>query len=210
MRLEDVNSVVAGIPHMAPTQAAKIYEHFRHQRPMAVLELGFAHGVSSCYIAGALEETGGGHLTTIDRASARDRNPNIDALLNACGLTELVTVVLADTSYTWELMRFLERTPQPRFDFVYIDGAHLWEVDGFSFLLVDRLLKIGGWILFDDLNWTLHTSPSLKDADWVLKLPTDQRTTPQVRKVFELLVRTHDKYGEFREEQGWGWARKTG
>jgi predicted O-methyltransferase YrrM len=209
MRLEDVHGKVADTPHMTPAQAAKIYQHFAKYRPRDVLELGFAHGVSSCYMAGALEESGGGHLTTIDRGSAERRQPNIYELLEGCGLTHLVTVALTETSYTWELMAYLEAGPQPRFDFVYVDGAHLWDVDGFAFFLLDRLLEPGGWVLFDDLNWTLDTSPSLKDAEWVLRLPSHQRTTPQIRKVYELLVRTHELYGEFRDEEGWGWARKT-
>lgn len=208
MQLEDVHFRVAGVPHMSVAQATRVYEHFVQQKPDDVLELGFAHGVSTCYLAGAVDENGSGHVTTIDRASARDREPNIDELLDRCGLSALVTVLVTDTSYTWELMRMLEQDPPSRFDFVYIDGAHLWDVDGFAFLLVDRLLNVGGWVLFDDLDWTLATSPSLKDAEWVLKLPVGQRTTPQVRKVFELLVRTHQDYGEFRDEHGWGWARK--
>jgi predicted O-methyltransferase YrrM len=194
---------------MTVAQATRIYEHFSQHRPTSILELGFAHGVSTCFLAGATAENGGGRVTTIDRLSAVDRSPNIHELLDRCGLSDVVTVLLADTSYTWELMRLLEDRSRPTFDFVYVDGAHLWDVDGFSFFLVDRLLSPGGWVLFDDLNWTLASSPSMKDSPWVLSLPAEQRTTPQVRKVYELLVRTHEHYDEFREEQGWGWARKA-
>jgi hypothetical protein len=42
----------------------------------------------------------------------------------------------------------------------------------------------------------------------VRALPERQRKTPQVRKVFELLVRTHPDHTDFRDEGGWGWARK--
>lgn len=102
----------------------------------------------------------------------------------------------------------LQADPRPSFDFAYIDGAHLWDVDALAFTLVDRVLDPGGTVLFDDMNWTLATSPSLQSAPWVQALPEEQRTTPQVRMVYELLVRTHPAYGDFRDEQGWGWATK--
>ncbi len=120
-----------------------------------------------------------------------------------------MTPVFAGSSYTWELMRLLEQDPLPRFDFAYIDGGHTWDVSGFGFLLVDRLLAPGGWVLFDDLDWTLGGSPSMRKTDWVKALPEEERTTPQVRKVFEVLVRTHPDYIDVHEHGGWCWARKS-
>jgi predicted O-methyltransferase YrrM len=208
MQLNDVLAQIGSIPHMTPAQAQRIYSHFAVYGTASVLELGFAHGVSSCYLAGALDEFNGGHLTTIDRITALRRSPNIYQLLRRCGLGANVNVIVTETSYTWPLMEFLETNPQPTFDFAYIDGAHLWDVDGFAFLLVDRLLRPGGWVVFDDLNWSLNTSPSMRNLPWVRSLPSRQRSIKQVRKVFDLLVRTHDRYGDFRDDHGWGWARK--
>lgn len=208
MKPGQIQEAVAGVPHMSLAQANRIYEHFQSNRPSRVLELGFAHGVSTCYMAGALEDVGGDSVVTIDRAYALRREPHINQLLERCGLAHMVQVILTETSYNWELMRFLQGPLLPKFDFVYIDGAHLWEVDGFAFLLVDRLLAPGGWILFDDLNWALDDSPSMRDAEWVRALPEKQRKAKQVRLVYDLLVRTHEQYGEFEDDGSWGWARK--
>lgn len=208
-RFDAVAAAVEGVLHMTPDQGRTIYDFVRAERPRQVLELGFAHGVSSCYIAAALEDAGGdGHLLTIDQQVARQRRPSIAELLRRCGLEHRVEAVYADTSYTWELMRLLRRPEPPRLGFVFIDGAHSWDVDGFAFCLVDRLLRPGGWILFDDLDWTYASSPSLKNADWVRALPAEQRTCPQIGAVFDLLVRTHPQYTNFRVEDGWGWAEK--
>lgn len=207
MRFETVRDAVAGVPHMSQTQARTVYDHLLAQGATRLLELGFAHGTSTCYFAAAMQETGGS-VVTIDRASAMSREPNVEQMLDRIGLGHLVDVVLEPTSYTWALMRMLEQDPQPRFDFVYVDGAHLWDVDGFAFFLLDRLVEPGGWVLFDDMNWTLESSPSMAQQPAVRALPELQRNTPQIRKVFELLVRTHPSYGEFRDEAGWGWARK--
>lgn len=207
MQFAEVHALVDGVPHMTRRQAQTVYDFLLKTRPTRVLELGFAHGVSACVFAAAMEETGG-HVTTIDRISARDRDPNIWELLDRTGLADRVTVVVEETSYTWALMRFLEQKPRPRFDFVYIDGAHLWDVDGFAFSLVDQLLEPGGWILFDDLDWSLAGSPTMSKLPEVLALPEVQQRTAQVRKVFELLVKRHPGYGDFRDLDGWGWARK--
>jgi predicted O-methyltransferase YrrM len=211
LRFDDVRSALGRTPHMTPAQGQAIYNFICDKRPKRILELGFAHGTSTCYLAAALDEIGGdGHIVTIDRAVAMERKPNIRELLDRVGLTRLVTPIITDTrsSYTWELMRMLAENSVPSFDFVFIDGAHLWDVDGFAFLLADRLLAPGGWVLFDDLDWTLAASRTLCDKEWVQALPAVERTTPQVRKIFELLVRTHPDYTDFLDRDGWGWARK--
>jgi predicted O-methyltransferase YrrM len=210
VKFEDVDAAVSHTKFMTTKQGQTVYRFIIENRLGRVLELGFAHGKSTCYLAAAVDELGGdAHVLTMDIASARDRKPNIVELLARCGLSKWVTPVFAARSFTWELMKLLEKDPQPRFDFVYMDGGHTWDVTGFGFLLVDRLLSPGGWILFDDLDWTVASSPSIADAAWAKKLSDEERRTPQVRKVFELLVCTHAGYSEFREHDSWGWARKV-
>jgi len=104
------------------------------------------------------------------------------------------------------MMRFLEEDPAPRFDLCYVDGAHSWFVDALAFFLVDRLLRPGGWIIFDDLEWTYAASPS--QAEVVRNMPLDEQTTPQVKKIYELLVKAHPNYHNFRIEDGWAFAHK--
>lgn len=210
MYLNQVLATVAGIPHMSPERGKEIYEFVRQERPNSILELGFAHGVSACYLGAALKDNGSGRLTTIDVQAARERDPHIEELLDAAGLLDWVSPIYTPTSYTWELMRMLERQQggQWMFDFAFIDGAHSWFVDGLAFFLVDKLLKPGGWILFDDLDWTYATSPTLGATDFVRSMPADEQSTPQVGQVFDLLVRQHPGYCDVRTDRAWGWARK--
>ena len=58
----------------------------------------------------------------------------------------------------------LESADPPEFDFVFLDAGHTWDVTGFAFFLVDRLLRPGGWLLFDDLNWSVTKSRSVSAA----------------------------------------------
>jgi len=210
MEFEAIAEALRGIPHTTQQRGRELYDFVRSERPSSMLELGFGHGVSTCYVAAAMQENGRGSITTIDLTVARDREPNLETLLDRTALKQFVRPIYVQTSYTWELMRILERTDvsDRPYDFCFIDGAHNWDTDGFAFYLVDQLLQPGSWILFDDLNWSYANSPTLKNADWVLKMPPDERETPQIAKVFDLLVRRHSGYGEFRSDGVWGWARK--
>lgn len=200
--LERVRTYVGSLPYIRYQQAEKLEKLIKENNLRQCIELGFYHGVSSAYIAEILKDNGGGHLIAIDKAGARERVPNIDQVLGGLCLTDYVTVYYEPSSYTWRLMKLLEENEQAVFDFCYFDGGHTWDNTGFAFLLVDRLLKRGGWIVFDDLDWTLERqSPRPRKPD-------EEITTPQVRKVWELLVKRHAGYHGFTEEGQWGWAQK--
>ena len=213
MKPEQVNAALDGLPNMGLDQGRRIGGFIVEHKLRNCLELGFYHGVSSAYIAAALQDLGGGSLTTIDRCDdvgigIRNLSPNIGEVLAKLALQDYVTYFFEPTSYLWRLMRMLEDDARPRFDFCYIDGAHSWFVDGFAFFLVERLLRPGGWILFDDLDWTYEDSESLKDTDLVRSMPKEEKMTPQVRKVYELLVKPHPAFDNFFEEGSWGFAQK--
>lgn len=208
MDIENVYTRTAGIPHMSRQQAATMTSLILDHKFKNILELGFRHGVSSCFIAAALDANGGGHLTTIDRANAETIEPNIDKLLADLQLQSYVTRFYEPKSYIWRMMRMLEEDPKPRFDMCFIDGAHDWYTDGFAFFLADRLLVPGGLMIFDDIDWSYAKSPSLREADFVKKMPSDEREARQVRMVFELLVKPHGGYERFSEKGDWAFAWK--
>lgn len=209
MNAREVRRVIGDVPYMSLAQGERIMEFIRRNRPREILELGFCHGVSTCYMAAALAEQSGGSITTIDLETARHLEPNVEELLTRIGQRERVTCCYEPTSYNWRLMKLLEEGAVPRFDFCYLDGAHNWFVDGFAFFLVDRLLRPDGWIIFDDLHWTYARSLTLAKTDMVKAMPEEEREAPQVQKVFDLLVKSHPCYGEFRTEDGWGYAHKV-
>jgi predicted O-methyltransferase YrrM len=207
--IERVRDYVAKLPYMKFSQAQRLQDLIVNNGIRDCLELGFYHGVSSAYIAEILKDQGGGHLTTIDLLTARDRQPNIDQILSHLGLKEYVTVFYEPRSYTWRLMKFLEAQSDPIYDFCYIDGGHSWDVSGFGFFLVEKLLRPGGWLLFDDLDWTYERmiGPEGKPA-FMRRMPEEEISTRQVRKVWELLVKQHSSFHNTREEGPWGFAQK--
>jgi len=208
MKNRDVKAIVGDTPHMTLKEAETITKFIADQQVETILELGLCHGVATCYMAAALSELGRGSIVTIDLEWTRKATPNIEELLERIGERHRVKIFYEPTSYTWRMMRFLEEDPTPRFDLCYLDGAHSWFVDALAFFLVDRLLRPGGWIIFDDLEWTFATSPTLWERESVRSMPLDEQTTPQVKMIYELLVKTHPNYQNFRVEEGWAFAQK--
>jgi predicted O-methyltransferase YrrM len=193
-RVEERLAELSFQPLTSSATGRLLYEFAAREAVEEIVELGCAHGTSTAYLAAALDAKGAGLVRTFDREDAHEREPNLFTVLQHVGVDRRVKPTLSKSSYTWELMRIVEERTEgdvtdPMFDFCFLDGAHTWETDGLAFLLVDRLLHPDRWIVFDDVNWTLGSSPTLKDTPRVKALPEDERTTPHVRKVIDLLVR---------------------
>lgn len=210
-----VEKAVAPLPRPEhdPIFSRALGQFVRHIGAREVLELGTGHGGSACWLATGLRLNGGGTLTTIDRDTA----PPIAQLLKSAGVADMTRVVRASRSYTLELMRLIQANTtdhrcSPQFDFCFVDGAHNWDTDGFAFFLVEKLLRPGGWLVFDDLDWTYETCLSLApvDAEVARVMSPEERSTPQIGDVFELLVRQHPGFDVVRGFRVHGWARKSG
>jgi predicted O-methyltransferase YrrM len=218
MRFDDAAASVREIPFMSPELGRRVYEHVRANRPEQTLELGTAHGVSAVYIAAALEANGRGHLTTVDHGGATF-DPAPEDVLTRAGLAHRVTIVCEHSSYNWFLKEEIEQASDadgnctPRYDFCYLDGSKNFNLDGLAVVLVEKLLRPGGWLLMDDLEWTYQ-----QHNPWILPsgdgrplgpLSQDERTQPHLRAVFELLVKQHPSFTRLvREDEWYGWAQK--
>jgi len=221
MNFDAVAAAVRGIPFMSEDWGRRVYEHVRRTGPDQVLELGTAHGVSAAYLAAALEANGHGHLTTADHGGSAFE-PSPESVLERAGLSHRVTIVRDHSSYNWFLKEQVERQSDahgnctPLYDFCYLDGAHNFDIDGLAVVLVEKLLNPGGWLLMDDLDWTYEhnrwVAPQLGEdgnARPFGPLSERQLTSPQVRPVFELIVKQHPAFTQLSVEDEWfGWAQK--
>jgi predicted O-methyltransferase YrrM len=217
MDFDVVAESVRGIPFMTPALGRRVYEHIRSTRPSEALELGTAHGVSAAYMAAALEANRSGHLTTVDHGGA-DYHPSPESVLEHAGLADRVTVVRADSSYNWFLKQQIEAASdtagncQPRYDFCYLDGSKNWNIDGLAVVLIEKLLRPGGWLLMDDLEWTYENNRWIlphDDGRPLGPMSESERSEPHLLAVFELLVKQHPAFTRFIREDAWyGWAQK--
>ena len=101
-------------------------------------------------------------------------------------------------SYNWNLKKILENSSKPLFDFCYLDGAHTWAIDALTFFLCDRLLKVGGYIQFDDYRWRLRgSSLDPVNVSQTAQMYTDEQIDAfQVRAIVDLLVKRDPHYKE--------------
>ena len=156
---EQVASAIEGIPFMSPEQGRLVYDHVRETGVKDVLELGTAHGVGAAYMAAA-----GAQVTTVDHAGAVYL-PSPEEVAARAGVSERVAIVREYSSYTWWLKELVAARSdehgnvEPCFDFVYLDGAKNWTIDGLAVILIEKLLRPGRWLLMDDLEWTYDQDP---------------------------------------------------
>lgn len=212
MKFDEVTRRFGDVRYMGEEQAAYLRDFIVKRELRDLLEIGFYQGKSSAYLAAILEDRGGpGHLTTIDRVSAKAKTPGIDELLGTLELSHRATPLWAERSYTWELGRMVRDGKRALYDLCYFDGGHTWDLTAFGFVLVDMLLKPGGWIIFDDLDWTIEKSLAKREAgeSSYAKYSADELQARNVRMVFETIV-PHLGYTSRSEERAfhWGIARK--
>lgn len=210
---------IAGHGSMAPWRAAFMYELMIRNKTKSCLELGCQYGIGSLYMAAAIDENGGGNVTTVDvKEFVNKRKIKPQDIINKTNLGKYINIMLDDSSYTWFLYKEIkEQTNKdgicvPKYDFCYIDGAKNWEYDGFSFFLVDKLLKDGGIIIFDDMYF------SYKDKNKTIKemkenscgrINDEQMGMKQIKLVYDYLVVPHENYGGFTiVDDIWGVAQK--
>jgi predicted O-methyltransferase YrrM len=209
---DKVNATFGKLQYMQHSQATLMRELVVEHDARDILEIGFYHGKSSAYFAAMLEDLGRGHLVTIDKKNARDREPNIEQILAKLELSHRVTPIFADRSYTWELSKMIRTEPRPQFDLCYFDGGHSFDSTGFGVLLCDMLLRPGGFIVFDDLWWTVEESMAKRTTPapkgW-LAMSADERNAPGVKLVFDHIV-PHFGYTDMKtiNDGKWGLARK--
>ncbi|HWI06325.1 MAG TPA: class I SAM-dependent methyltransferase [Solirubrobacteraceae bacterium] len=176
---------------------ARTVAAFRESGALCYAELGVYAGDTALAIARELDGRGQIHLFDFDdKVAAAARR------IEAAGYRNVVahpnSRKLMD-SYNWSLMTLLRESDAPRLDYVFLDGAHTWAVDALAFMLVDRLLRPGGLIEFDDYHWTIERSPSMNPSVFPAsdRLHTrEQMAERQVALVVDLLVRGGGRYEE--------------
>jgi predicted O-methyltransferase YrrM len=209
MDFDTVARALDGLPYTSVAKGKALYDLVLERRPKVILELGFAHGVSTCYFAAAAEELGDSRVTAVDREQSRDLNPSLETLVQRLGLERLVSAHRERSSYTWFLKKEIAAQSQggrascvPKYDLIFIDGPKDWTNDGCAFFLCDKLLVPGGTLLFDDYAWSYRGDELARgkhhgEGYVFQRMSEDEFREPQIKAVFDLLVMQHPSYGKF-------------
>jgi predicted O-methyltransferase YrrM len=133
-------------PAISPAKGEYLFRLVRERRPERTLEIGFAYGVSTLFIAEALRRNGRGHHIVIDPYE----HSRFDGLglrhIEEAGLAQWITFVEEPAElYLPRLVR-----EDVRIDFAFNDSDHLFDHVIAEFLFLARLLRVGGLLVFDD------------------------------------------------------------
>ena len=183
-----VKNSLAGVRWMSLQQGARITEIIQAHRLKRCLEIGTVHGVGACFMAAAVGEEGS--VTTVD---IQRRPPDAHECANRCGIPiERIEMIVDPLGSSWVLNEM--HNAGREFDFVYIDGRHVMENIICDFFQSMLILRPGGWLAFDDLDWHHNASPDSGDPQrekWLSKYPDSWRTLKHVREVAEKFVKPH-------------------
>jgi len=121
----------------------------RSMQPRVSLEVGCAYGISSLYICEALREVNAAKHIIID--------PYQHDIFEGIGLANLRRAGYDDIIEFHEIVSYqcLARLTEERvtIDFAFIDGQHTFDYVLVDFFLIDKLLRTGGIVVFDDLSF---------------------------------------------------------
>lgn len=118
--------------------------------PLTTLEIGMAYGVSSLYICDALKRRAGTKHIIID--------PQDSAMpWFKIGFNNLRSAGYGDI-IEHHNMKSYEALPQllsngQKIDFAFVDGWHTFDYAFVDFFYIDKMLNVGGVVVFDDADW---------------------------------------------------------
>ena len=123
-------------------------------------------------------------------------------------------------TYSWNLFELVQKNS--RFDMIYIDGHHTFYIDFPAFILSDFLLHENGYLLIDDVTWTLKFMKRVmgrffwqwhlyKDAYNFQDYSSKQQNIPHIKMITEKIMIEklgYIKLNEFSDNE-WYILQKT-
>lgn len=135
------------LSHVSRATGELLQRAIREVRPEVSLEIGLAFGVSTLFICEALQELAapGVHIVLDPYQHGKWRGLGLKNLQEA-GFASLVS--FHEEPAELYLPKLLAEGR--RIDFAFIDGLHRFEQAFVEFYYINRLLRVGGLVLFDD------------------------------------------------------------
>lgn len=199
--LLEMRDKLQGIQWMSFSQGRVLTEIIQMFGLQRALEIGTFRGVGTCYLANAMTGDADGRVSTIDVVRP-EGGPTVFDCADKCGIPRSWIESIVDPCGSHFVMEEMIRDGR-KFDFVYIDGRHVIEDIALDFFHADLLLSPGGWIAFDDLDWT-H-----ENREWAKNRPERWKTEAHVRIAVERFLKPNPDYMNFREDARMFLAQKV-
>ncbi|MGH7769405.1 MAG: class I SAM-dependent methyltransferase [Candidatus Binatia bacterium] len=132
--------------NISRAHAEALFSAVLNARPSLVIEIGMAFGVSTLAILAALHQLGHGRLISIDPFQSTQWTGRGLAAVGRAGFAARHQLI-EDFDYT-ALPRLLQSSHE--IDFAYIDGWHTFDYALLDSWYLDKMLKAGGILGFND------------------------------------------------------------
>lgn len=179
----------------------KIVEEMKKQKSVVYAEIGVDVGATVLEVAEKLDENDKMYLFDFEKTVKDVCNKVLEK--NKVQVIGLANTGKSGDTYGWNLAKLVleqrEKEEDGIFDVVYLDGAHTFIHDGIACCLCKELLKKGGVIIFDDINWSLAKSPTCNptvNPEIKNSYTEEQINTHQVKMVVDLFMK-EDKEFEY-------------
>jgi predicted O-methyltransferase YrrM len=156
-------------------------------------EIGVGVGATTLAVAKILDNVGEIHIFDFEQSVSELKSD-----LASLGFNNVVAYGNTEKywdSYHWNFAKLLSDGANEIFDVIYIDGAHTYLHDALAFFMCDRLLKVGGAMIFDDWNWSFSQSRWMKGVRDNF-MTEEQINNQQIGYLLNTLVKNHIGYEE--------------
>ena len=108
-------------------------------------------------------------------------------------------------SYCWTLADFYlnEMSSKNIFDLAYLDGAHTLFHDAPACCVLKELVKVGGYLILDDVKWSYARSPTMNPKIYPVileKMTDEQINIPHIELILKLFLDTDKRFVRFYDE----------
>lgn len=136
--------------NVSADEVALLLDVLGELQPAATLEVGLAYGVSALAICSALNAPGARHIVIDPEQNAKPLWDGIGLFnLRRAGFERLISFYELPS---YRVLPVLEAEGL-RVDFAFIDGWHTFDAVLLDFLYIDKMLPVGGLVVFDDADW---------------------------------------------------------
>ena len=118
-------------------------------KPVVTLEVGLAYGVSALFICDALQKVPNSRHIIMDPSQHNVWKDIGLHNLREAGFEEMIEFYALPSHQALQQLEAQGR----KIDFAFVDGWHTFDYTMVDFFFIDKMLKVGGMVVFDDTNW---------------------------------------------------------
>lgn len=184
----DGNSYSAFPTSISYEKGKALYDIITKAGSQKTLEIGMAYGLSSLFIGQAHKDKKEGKHIAIDPNQSSQWKSIGKLNINRAGLDKDFELIEKPSDIGLpELLNNGEK-----FDFIFIDGMHLFDYTLVDFFFADKLLAQGGYIVFDDI-WMQSIRKVLlfilKNRNYQIAFKNPLSSFPIHRRIMLILLR---------------------